>query len=99
MTPAIERFQKLHLANLIGIIVVLILFALVVWLVILQFDLFGQIQPIPPEAEQIKTQIDFVQNYPLREESAKLQSIVPPAQEVMIQDLAPTEIGKKSPFE
>lgn len=99
MVTISEKFQKLHLWNLIGLVVALILFTLLVWLVILQFDLFSQQLPVPPEAEQIKIQIDFVQNYPLKEESAKLQSVVPPAEEVVIPDLTPADIGKKQPFE
>lgn len=99
MTTPIELIRRFHLINIAAFVVAMLLLALLGWLAVLQFGLFTQQVIIPPEAEEIGRQAEFIERYPLTEESKRLQQIVPPARTLDIVPLAPDEIGKGGPFD
>lgn len=99
MTTPVEFIRKFHLVNILAFAVGGILVALLGWLVVLQLGFLTKQVSIPPEAQEIERQAEFIERYPLTDESKRLQQIVPPARTLEITPLAPEEIGKGGPFD
>ncbi len=99
MATPIELIRRYRIVNVLAFTFGGILVALLGWLIALQLGFFTKPVTIPPEAEAIERQADFIERYPLTEESKRLQQIVPPARTLEIAPLAPEEIGKGGPFD
>ena len=99
MATPIELIRKFRVINVLAFAGAGILVALLGWLVVLQLGLLTKPVTIPAEAEEIERQARFMEQYPLTEESKRLQQVVPPARALKIAPLAPEEIGKGGPFD
>jgi cytoskeletal protein RodZ len=93
------RLKGFSLLNLLAYLGVIIILALVLWIALWEFGILKKETTLPKEVEDIKKELDYLNNYDFKRTAENLQSTLPTPQIIEIPEIQPNEIGKPSIFE
>ncbi|MGC8981658.1 MAG: hypothetical protein ACP5JU_01785 [Minisyncoccia bacterium] len=93
------RLKGFGLLNILAYLGIVVILALVLWIGLWEFGILKKEPTLPKEVEDIKKELDYLNNYDFKKTAENLQSLLPTPQIIEIPEIQPNEIGKPSIFE
>jgi hypothetical protein len=95
----IIRLKSYSLLNILAYVGIIVILSLILWIGLWEFGILKKETTLPKEVEDIKKELDYLNNYDFKKTAENLQSILPTPQVIEIPEIQPNEIGKPSIFE
>jgi hypothetical protein len=95
----IIRLKSYNLLNILAYVGIIVILSLILWVALWEFGILKKETTLPKEIEDIKKELDYLNNYDFKKTAENLQLILPTPQVIEIPEIQPNEIGKPSIFE